>query len=1010
MALSVNAQTMTEWKDLQVNDIHRLPLHTSLFPYESAEASQQCKTKSSRFFSLDGSWKFFWTANANDSLPVGFHSADFDDSTWGTMPVPGIWELNGYGSPEYVNIGFAWRGQYQNNPPVPAIAKNHVGLYRRQIVLPDSWRPYTIRGNGKSKSKTYDGYQYVMHLGSVTSCVYVWVNGNFVGYAEDAKQAAEFDVTPYLKPGVNLVAMQVYRWSDGSYCEDQDFWRLSGIARESYIYRQPRTVRIDNLQLTADATGLLSLSADVTGKADINYILRDKGGNEVGRTTASGTGNIKSQIKIDNPKLWSAETPYLYSITAEVSSPVLRDTTYMVQRVGFRTVEVKNGQLLVNGKAVLIKGIDRHEIDPDGGYVVSMDRMLSDIRRLKEFNFNAVRTCHYPDDPRWYDLCDEYGIYLVGEANVESHGFLYDRSLTEQFHSIFAKQILERNQHNVLTNYNHPSIIVWSLGNETANNSNFTSAYQWIKSVDSSRPVQYEPAGLGDNTDIFCPMYFSQKSSDEYASKSDVKKPLIQCEYSHAMGNSSGGFKEYWDLIRKYNHYQGGFIWDFADQALRSPRGFLYGGDYDPSDPSDNNFNCNGVFSPDRTPSPQAYEVRYQQQNIWTKDIDAKNGRISIYNENFFRPQDNVSLHWTIYRNGIKQTDGDVDIAKLNIQPQQSAEVSLPYHIDVIDGEVILDLSFRLKSAEPMLKAGHEVAHQQLVISDYHYGSAVSLPDLTKIMTQLQKNMKPATKPVQPAALAYENIRPVFWRAVTDNDMGADLQNKYGVWRNPKLELQQTGTASGKVLLNGKKSVITIMRNIYNMPDVHATLTQQYLAFPDGRVEFTQQFTPNADAKDVPAMLRYGITADLPFDAQQLEYYGRGPWENYSDRCSGSPINIYSQNVKDQFYPYSRPQSTGTKTDTRWLDIAGYRVSSDKAFSFSALNYTIDELDEGLEKQQRHPGDLHPNVPQNNVQLFIGEEAGVGGINSWSWDAQALPQYRLPFTARTLHLWFVPKN
>lgn len=1075
-------QTMTEWKDLNVNDLNRLTLHTTAFPFESAEASHHSSAASSRYLSIDGQWRFYWTENATDSLPANYTSPDFDDKNWGYMTVPGMWELqtspdgrrphqrkqsDTYGVPVYVNMGFTWHGQYKSNPPLPPMAKNHVGIYRRNIIIPGEWCQ-TVKSSKQKKAEKKITKQVIMHLGAVSPCVYVWVNGQFVGYAEDSKVAAEFDVTPYIRAGVNQVTMQVYRWCDGSYCEDQDAWRLTGVARSSYLYARDAVTHVDNLRLTADADGLLHIDATVTGKARIAYALTDASGQVVANATAespAGTSLVQTDIRIDNPKLWSAETPYLYRLTATVSplsdktasgkakakkTAAKQEQTIMAdelpvaevltQRVGFRTVKMLNGQLTVNGKPILIKGVDRHEIDPDGGYVMSRERMISDIRRMKQFNFNAVRTSHYPNDPLWYDLCDEYGIYVCAEANQESHAFGFNPpkngKVNPAYTDIFAKQILERNQHNVSAHFNHPSIITWSMGNETIDGPNFTAAFKWIKANDTSRPIQWHPTAEGDNTEIFCPMYYSHAASQKYAADATKQKPLIQCEYSHAMGNSSGGFKEYWDLIRKYPRYQGGYIWDFADQALRvSPGVFYYGGDYDSTDPSDNNFNCNGVFAPDRTPSPQAYEVKYQQQNIWTRAVDLMKGKISIFNENFFRPLDNIELHWQLMHDGVVAQEGDIDVAALNIQPQQSVEVTIPYTMHDPDGEVLVNLSYRTKNEEPMLDAGYEVAHQQLAVSNFSYGNyvATDVPegDMTKLRQQLSKALakqveqmktgkyKAPEKGLAPASLALENIRPNFWRPVTDNDMGAGLHKKYAVWKEPRLVLEQAASVQGKVKFFDRKETVSIMTNIYDMPDVKAKLTMTYTTLPGGVVELAMDFKPYAtDADKIPGMLRFGVRADMPFSQQELTYYGRGPWENYCDRNSGAQLATYKQTIDDQFYPYVRPQATGQKTDVRWIEYAGYRIMSDQAISFSALNYSREQLDEtcftgktgadkGADKHQRHPSELQKT---DHVELSLDlEHAGVGGVNSWSAGAECLPEYRVAYGAKAMKLYFIPR-
>ena len=637
--------TDTEWHDLQVNEVNRLKLHTNYFAYESAEKALAGDPKASaNYLSLNGTWKFHF-AEAPNKRPSGFFETSYDDAAWKTISVPGIWELNGYGDPVYVNVGFAWRGHFKNNPPQVPLKDNHVGSYRRIINIPNSW----------------DGKQIIAHFGSVTSNIYLYVNGMYVGYAEDSKVAAEFDITPYVRKGDNLIAFQTFRWCDGSYSEDQDFWRLSGVARDSYLYARNEKVQVSNIKLTADLVnnyqdGALSVDLDVKGSPTVDFDLLNANGISVSKHSVDFKGQRHGNVafNIKNVKPWTAETPYLFTLVTTVKKGG-KVIEVIPQKVGFRKVEIRNSQLLVNGQPIYIKGANRHEMDPDGGYIVSRERMIQDIKIMKQFNINAVRTCHYPDDPQWYELCDEYGLYVVAEANQEGHGFGYgDDAPTKK--PMFAKQILERNQHNVEMFYNHPSIIIWSLGNETADGPNFTAAFNWIKSVDSSRPIHWERAEKGPNTELYCPMYLPQKACEEYALSSapEDQKPLIQCEYNHAMGNSGGGLKEYWDLVRKYPKFQGGFVWDFVDQALRdTKRGiYTYGGDYNKYDPSDNNFNCNGLISPDRIPNPHMYEVGYEYQNIWVQPTDLMQGKIKVRNEYFFRDLGNYALQWKILVNG----------------------------------------------------------------------------------------------------------------------------------------------------------------------------------------------------------------------------------------------------------------------------------------------------------------------------------------------------------------------
>ena len=564
------AAGVPEWKNPAVNQQNREARHANFFAYETEQAARAGdKTQSSRYLSMEGMWRFCFVKNHQDA-PANFWTLNYDDSKWEDFPVPGLFELNGHGDRIYKNIGYAWCTTFESNPPYIGETENYTGSYRREFTLPDAW----------------SGQQVLFHVGSATSNLKVWVNGKYVGYSEDSKIAAEFDITKYLKKGKNLIAMQVMRWCDGSYLEDQDFWRFTGIAREVYLYARPK-LHVEDIIISQDyanGKGLLNVDVKAPKGFTIEARLEDADGQLV------GTG---MQQTIDNVKGWTAETPNLYTLFIYIKKGA-QTVEVIPQRVGFRHIEIKGGQLLVNGQPILIKGVDRHELDPDGGYIVSIERMKQDLRIMKQLNVNAVRTSHYPDDPRWYDLCDEAGIYVVAEANLESHGMGYGEGTLAKRED-FAQMHMERNQANVLTLRNHPCILVWSLGNEAGYGSNFERCYDWIKSVDS-RPVQYEQAGHWGKTDIFCPMYMGYTDCEKYAQGDNVR-PLIQCEYAHAMGNSIGGFKEYWDIIRKYPKYQGGFIWDFVDQGLRDKSPitgkeiFTYGGDYGRYPASDYNFN-----------------------------------------------------------------------------------------------------------------------------------------------------------------------------------------------------------------------------------------------------------------------------------------------------------------------------------------------------------------------------------------------------------------------------------
>ena len=1026
MALAAGAQPAGEpWMDLQVNEINRLPVHTSFFAYDDmVSALNHAYGNSGRYLSLDGDWKFHWVANL-DERPTDFYRTDVDDSGWSTMPVPGMWELNGYGDPVYVNIGFPWRGNWENDPPRVPVQDNHVGTYRRHITLPDGWN--------------WKGNQVIAHFGSVTSNISLWVNGKFAGYAEDSKTAAEFDITPYLKEGDNLLAFQVMRWCDGTYSEDQDFWRLSGVARSSYLYCRDKNNHIDDLRVTAGLTddlkdGTLMIAPTITGKGTMSYFLLDDQRNEVPMVAAG-----ENRWMVPNVHQWSAETPHLYHLVATFTpSDRKSKRETIVQNIGFRRVEIKDGQLLVNGKAIYIKGANRHEMDPDGGYVVSRERMIADIKEMKRMNINAVRTCHYPDDPQWYDLCDEYGLYVFAEANQEGHGFHYDPNTAPTYKPMFAKPILERNQHNVSVQFNHPSVIVWSLGNETCDGPNFTAARDWIRSVDPSRPIHWERAQGGENTDLMCPMYASPEWCERYASKPEAKKPLILCEYNHTMGNSGGGLMEYWDAVRRLPKFQGGFVWDFADQGLRvtdedGKTYYSYGGDYNDHDPSDNNFNCNGLVSPDRRWNPHAYETAYYYQNVWAEDVNVRQGDIAVRNEFFFRDLSNVKMRWQLLVDGQSVLNGEE--LNLNVAPQGRQMLHLP-----IEGtlaalepghEVLLNVDFLLKEAErgnvsKVMEAGERIAYAQLPVIEAAPQAAELPHDKAKFNVK-QDKQGALTITGEGVEIAFSSktgfmnryivngipmlceggsLRPNFWRAVTDNDMGAWLQQKLKVWRNPLMNLKSIAVDKKTT----SKSQVTVVAR-YDMPEVHARLTLTYEIHRGGAMCVTQGIVFNDTTKDVPEMLRFGMVMDMPRVMEHSEFYGRGPIENYADRRYSQRLGIYRQTADEQFYPYIRPQETGTKGDIRWWrqtddGTTGLMITADKPFYASALHYDIATLDEGDEKHQRHPSGLIELELPYTVLTLDSEHCGVGGIDSWG--ARPLEQYRIPAIDRTCSFTITP--
>ncbi len=1043
--VAIQQPTFTEWHDLQVNEINRLPLHTMHFAYDPNDfagtgAEYLDKKKSMNYLSLEGTWKFNWVANA-DERPTDFYKTDLDDSKWNNIQMPGNWEMLGYGQPEYVNNGFAWRGHFDQQPPAVPTKDNHVGSYRREINIPSNW----------------DGKRVIAHFGSVTSNIYLYVNGKFAGYAEDSKVAAEFDITPFLKKGKNLIAFQTFRWCDGSWCEDQDFWRLSGPARENYLYARSKDHRLLDVRVETDLKnnykdGYLNITAKVQGNTLAYFGLYDPDGKEV---IVTGTDNVKNgvakyQLRVKNVRKWSAETPNLYTL---VVSPIQNGGMYLpyeiVQvKVGFRKVEIKNKQFLVNGQPVLLKGANRHEIDPDEGYNLSEQRMIQDIMMMKRMNINAVRTCHYPDDPRWYDLCDKYGLYVVAEANQESHGFQYGDDAAAKKPE-FAKQIMERNQHNVSMFFNHPSIVTWSLGNETVMGDNFLKAYKWIKEQDKTRPVQYEQARRGEGTDIFCPMYYPVAASEKYAKDPNSPMPLIQCEYNHTMGNSGGNLSDYWNLIRKYPILQGGFDWDFVDQALHrnivKPMSILpykmnneelrkieycYGGDYNKYDPSDNNFNCNGIIGPDRQMNPHAYEVAYQYQNIWAKMVNAETGEVSVHNENFFRDLSNYALAWSLEEDGVETQNGT--IADLDVPAQQTRNFTIPYDKSKIKGkEVFLNIDFRLKEAEPLLTAGQVMAYAQLPVVT----KQACCGDCSKMLAQGhgKKKMKLAAKKNNVVAVTTPNLtfkidrstgliseyayngksllgeggtlKPNFWRAPTDNDMGAGLQKKFKAWKNPQMNLKNIEVKKDK-----KTNSVTILTS-FDMPEVQGQMDITYVVFANtGAVKVTEDFKATEGAK-VSDMFRFGMLMQMPYTMEKSNYYGRGPIENYSDRKDCMRIGVYTDDADNQYFPYIRPQESGIKSDIRWWKQTdatglGLQVKSCTPFYASAIHFDTEELDDGDEKEQRHSFDLKKSKFTN---LFLDSaHMGVGGENSWG--AWPLEKYRVHYGNKTFTFTLIPQG
>ena len=1025
---------MEPWQDPNVFEENRMPMRATF------------TTDQQETLSLNGIWKFNWNETI-EGRTKGFEAVGYDDSSWKTMPVPGMWELNGFGDPLYVNVGYAWRGHYENNPPYPPTERNYVGQYRRTFEVDPSWI----------------GKQICLCIGSATSNVRVWVNGQMVGYSEDSKLEARFDITKYVKAGKNEIALEIFRWCDGTYLEDQDFWRFSGIARGVYAYTREKE-RIEDVNIAAGMDGNFTIKSEVTkGISKLEYQILDKNGKCVASgETAPKKLKAVANGSVSSPALWSAETPNLYTLKVNAFSKAgLVESTSI--DFGFRTVEIKNAQLLVNGKPILIKGVDRHELNENKGYVLSEADMIRDIRVMKELNINAVRTSHYPNDPLWYSLCDKYGLYVVDEGNIESHGMGYGEATLAKREDFKAAHLV-RDRRMVLRDINHPSVIVWSLGNEAGNGPNFMASYDWIKAYDPTRPVQYERADDDYNTDIICPMYRSPEWCVKYC-ESNPAKPLIQCEYAHAMGNSMGNFKEYWDLIRKYPNYQGGFIWDFEDQAIIWPSKvpgndhiFAFGGDFNGYDASDGSFNCNGVIAADRSYHPHSYEVRYQYRNILSTLAspvilsEAKDLKIKVLNENFFKDLSQYRLLWTAAVEGEPVATGVVE--NIKAAPGQTATVSVGLPAIKAPGkDVFLNLSYVLKEKDGLLPAGYEVAYDQLTLQEgsgvaFEPGSA-AVPGVSVkadkdgyafsgefsfagVGSDRAAEWKAAFDPKTGFLTSYkvngremlsEPLTPEFSRALVENDMGARLHNHMGLWRYLKLTLDKMDVS--------KSGDGWLVNAAYKPVKDTVAIRLTYLIRPDGSIEGHEIMEDTPGLESMPDLFRFGMKMTMPGRFSTIDFYGKGPWENYADRNSSAMVGRYTQSVNDQYhYGYVRTQESGTHTGMRWFRVVdsngdGFEISAPKTFSASALPFPINVLDcmengtpyrENKTNTQvgepRHSLDLKALAHENdreNGQTYVNfdlVQMGVGGINSWgTWP---LEQYRIHAAPRDFHFVLRP--
>jgi beta-galactosidase len=995
-------QQIPEWQDPKIVSVNREPARAWFIPYPTETLADAADLRDNpNYLSLNGTWKFQFLEKPAD-IPQGYHLNDFDISRWKDIQVPSNWELQGYGWPIYVNTSY----EFTQNPEPPhlPVDYNPVGLYKRTFRIPSNW----------------EDRQVFLVLGAVKSAVYVYVNGQKVGYSEDSKLPAEFNITPYInKTRENYLALEVYRWSTGSWLECQDFWRISGIERDVFLYSTPqirirdffaRTGLINNykdgqLDLIVDIQAFnpeLASATTLTIKLydEENHLIYNES-KGLQKNTREETLHFTQTFKEVKP--WSAEAPHLYQLTLLLSSQDGKVLEAASHAIGFKTSEIRDGQFLFNGKPILLKGVNRHEHDPLSGHVVSRASMLKDIELMKQHNINAVRTCHYPNDPYWYELCDRYGLYVIDEANLESHGMGYgERSLAKD--TLWKTAHLERVKRMVERDKNHPSIVFWSLGNEAGDGVNFDACYDAVKQLDNSRPVHYERALGGRNTDVYCPMYPSVEYLEKWASTTHPK-PLIMCEYAHSMGNSTGNLIDYWNTIEKYPQLQGGFIWDWVDQGFlridkKGNRFYVYGGDYGPSTlPSDSNFLINGLVFPDRTPHPALYEVKKVYQFVDFAFANADKQTIRITNKYAFYDLANTSLRLELLVNGMVK-----NVETISLQPcapGNSVEVKIPTAFAGANysdaDEVFLNLSLNLDRPWGLLPGGHTLAAEQLLL---HQAGATLEParkgnlkmyDVKDILTIVGKDFEYVfdKNSGQPMQLTYrkENFiaqapQPAFWRAPTDNDFGNGMPRRCKAWKDLSRDLSVSEFTAR--LENPGKVVI---HSTYQLTETGFILKYTYTVYADGEIGVDYHLRPaeGTDLSKVAELPRVGTFFRLPEKFDQVKWYGRGPHENYCDRKTSAFVGIYEASVKDLYVPYVRPQENGYRTEVRKLiiqgtDGSGLLVKGKPVISFSALPYSLHSLDY-TSSAARHTVDLKPS---GFTELYIDyNQTGVGGDDSW---------------------------
>jgi beta-galactosidase len=1002
-------QASNDWENPALLDANKEAPHVTFMLFDNAnDVTTDDYARSRSYQSLNGSWKFAYVDRYADRIQ-DFYRENLDTRQWADITVPSNWELKGFGIPIYTNIAYP----HPKNPPAIG-PDNPVGTYRKEFDVPANW----------------DGQEVLLHFGSITGCAFIYVNGQKVGMTKAAKTPAEFNITKQLRKGKNLLAVQVFRWHDGSYLEDQDFWRLSGIERDVYLYALPKQsvwdfflqpdldAQYKNGQFKAAVT-LRNFQPAASGKGTLVVSLLDAAGKQIWKqeqkytTTADSFQTIQFQGKIANVLKWSGENPNLYQCVISMKNEA-GTNLFTGAKVGFRKVEIKNAQLMVNGAPLVVRGVNRHEHDDVNGHVPLKEIMLTDIRLMKELNINAVRCSHYPNDPLWYKLCDQYGIYVVDEANIETHGMgaefqaWFDKSKHPAYLPQWAPAHMDREVRMVERDKNHPSIIIWSLGNECGNGPVFHDAYKWMKQRDPSRPVQFEQAGEDWNTDIVCPMYPSINNMKRYAADTSKKRPYIMCEYAHAMGNSNGNFREYWDIMATSPHMQGGFIWDWVDQGLKTKDDngktyWAYGGDLGGFYwQHDENGVADGILSSDRTPDPGAYEVRKVYQPIAFTGKDLAAGKINVKNLFSFTNLDQYDFKWELYSNGrkIKESAWTMTLA-----PGQQTDITLPAREWKGEGELHLVVTALTKKAEGILPAGHTFATEQFLIAGDYFANRARVGgnlQVKKSDAKLEFESGDITGEIDLKQGTIRNYRsktgaqldrfpePYFWRAPTDNDFGNSMPARLGIWRAAHQARTVKSVTAGEQTSEGIAVKVT-----YDLTSIAVPYTIEYFIQNDGSIRITAAM--DMTGRELPELPRFGMRVRLDGRLDSLQYYGRGPWENYSDRKESAFMGVYTDNVRNQYYKgYIRPQESGYKTDVRWLALTnaqgkGLYIDGLQPICFSAIQYSAEDLDPGLTKKQQHPTNLPPS---RSVYLNIDlNQRGVGGDDSWG----ALPhqQYRL---------------